>query len=292
MTTQEFINKATVVHGNKYDYSLTKYTNSKIKVIINCKTHGEFKQLPNNHLAGNNCTKCITKGTKLNTENFIKRAKRVHGELYDYSKVEYTDNRTKVIIICKLHGHFLQSPRHHLNGNGCKHCANTGTLDNFINSGIKVHKNKYIYSNSIYVNSKTKLEIICQEHGSFWQIPNAHLAEQGCPLCGELNKRKKFLDEPTLLYFIYLKDFEVYKLGITIKRIGIKGRYSSDPGLKYVVLAQIEFKTGEDAFNLEQTLLKQFDTHKYVGYPILHNGNSEILTKNILKEIHKYETLT
>lgn len=111
------------VHGNTYDYSNVVYTNASTKVEIICKIHGRFFQTPNNHLTGNGCPVCrgsITKSTGQCLEGF----KKIHGDTYDYSKVKYINRCTKVEIMCKEHGSFLQRPDHHLSGCGCPKCQN------------------------------------------------------------------------------------------------------------------------------------------------------------------------
>ena len=127
---------------------------------------------------------------KVTTESFIKKAKEIHGDKYDYSNVVYKKAREKVIIICPKHGEFVQTPNSHLNGNGCPHCKSesTGdrcrdTVDNFIRKSKLVHGNTYDYSNSIYRRNNEKIEIICPVHGSFWQYPQNHLRGCGCPAC-------------------------------------------------------------------------------------------------------------
>ena len=131
--TEEFIKKAREVHGDKYDYSKVQYIDSKTKVCIICPEHGEFWQVPAKHLNGRGCNKCavIYKGFKKRKErdNFIKEAKQVHGDKYDYSKVEYVNNKIKVCIICPEHGEFWQIPSVHLNNkSGCPKC-NTSKLE-------------------------------------------------------------------------------------------------------------------------------------------------------------------
>ena len=117
-----FIDKAKKIHGDKYDYSKVKYSNSKHKITIVCFEHGEFKQTPNNHLQGKGCSKCG--GTKkLTTEEFIEKAKLVHDNLFEYSKVNYLRNNLKVKITCSIHGIFEQQPDSHLQGIGCPICS-------------------------------------------------------------------------------------------------------------------------------------------------------------------------
>ena len=127
LTTELFVSKARDIHGDKYDYSLVNYTTNKARVKINCPVHGEYEQEPRNHLNGNGCPKCgresKAKSAKVAAE-FASRAKEVHNNKYDYSLVEYTHSKTKVRILCPIHGIFEQRPDNHLLGIGCIHCAN------------------------------------------------------------------------------------------------------------------------------------------------------------------------
>jgi len=125
LTNLEFITKAKEVHGDKYDYSKTEYMNAQTKVCIICPEHGEFWQKPYNHLNGNGCPSCIRH--EWDTKSFIEKARKIHGNKYDYSKVEFKTTRDKVCIIChdldkdgKEIGEFWQYPLTHLNGHGCE----------------------------------------------------------------------------------------------------------------------------------------------------------------------------
>ena len=190
MNTEEFVEKAKKVHGDKYDYSKVEYINAKTKIIIICKEHGEFSQTPTGHLSGRGCPICryvkSSNATRKTEKQFIEDAKKVHGNKYDYSKVEYKNNRTEVCIICPEHGEFWQRPdKHILRRQGCPHCSGNAKRDinSFIEDAQKVHGNKYDYSKSVYNGIHDKLCIICPEHGEFWQAPNDHLHGQGCPGC-------------------------------------------------------------------------------------------------------------
>jgi len=122
-TTEEWIEKANGVHGNKYDYSKVEYINTNTKVVIICKVHGEFEQTPGNHLnLEQGCSKCV--GTyNYTTDEWIEKAEEVHGNKYDYSKTEYDNSKTKVVIICREHGEFEQIPNCHTNQQqGCPCC--------------------------------------------------------------------------------------------------------------------------------------------------------------------------
>ena len=122
LTTEEFIKKAREVHGDKYDYSKVEYVFNKTEVCIICREHDEFWQKPKNHLSGYGCPICSGR-KKMRTSDFIKKARSVHGEKYDYSKVEYNGNSEKVCIICPEHGEFWQRAGEHLKGKGCDKCG-------------------------------------------------------------------------------------------------------------------------------------------------------------------------
>ena len=192
MNTEEFINKANKVHNGKYDYSKVEYVNAKTKICIICPEHGEFWQTPHNHLQGQGCPKCSAT-LKLSKDVFIEISNKKHNGKYDYSKVKYINNRTKVCIICPEHGEFWQTPSNHMYGYGCAKCANslnaenhTSNTDIFIEKAKLIHLNKYDYSKVKYINNRTKVCIICPEHGEFWQTPDAHLSNKGCPKCGRV----------------------------------------------------------------------------------------------------------
>ena len=121
-TAEQFIQEAKSIHGDKYDYSNTEYIDAKTKVKIICPIHGTFEQTPHNHLSNNQgCPKC-NGGIKLSAEEFIQKAKEVHGDKYVYSNVEYKNAHIKVKIICPIHGIFEQLPNAHLNGQECPRC--------------------------------------------------------------------------------------------------------------------------------------------------------------------------
>lgn len=135
---------------------------------------------------------------KLTTEEFIKKAREVHGDKYDYSKVEYVDNKTKVCIICPIHGEFWQSPEKHLSSQGCKKCHHESIAkqfrlgkDKFVEKATAIHNGFYDYSAVEYVNSHTKVQIICPIHGVFPQDPASHLRGHGCPFCADVENGKK-----------------------------------------------------------------------------------------------------
>ena len=127
---------------------------------------------------------------RLTAEIFADRGRQKHGDRYNYSRVDYVDNSTKVTIICKTHGEFLQSPAKHMSGQGCRCCGDqvrgvsrSGTTEKFIERARQKHGDLYDYSAVRYIDSDTKVEIICRDHGSFWQVSYVHLAGAGCRKC-------------------------------------------------------------------------------------------------------------
>jgi hypothetical protein len=117
-----FIEKAKLIHGDEYDYSLVNYINFNTNIKIICPTHGEFEQTPNNHLKGSRCEKCTFLNRRVGNKCFIEKAKLIHGEIYDYSKIKYITSHVKITIICPKHGEFIQTPHNHLKGVGCPIC--------------------------------------------------------------------------------------------------------------------------------------------------------------------------
>lgn len=118
---------------------------------------------------------------------FVEEAVEVHGTKYDYSKVQYVNNHTKVIIVCSIHGEFEQTPKSHLRGYQCNKCtkeASRLTTEEFITRAVKVHGDQYDYSGTTYKDMKNKVSIICPIHGKFTQNPYDHLQGRGCRKCG------------------------------------------------------------------------------------------------------------
>jgi len=183
-------------HGNKYDYSKVEYRGTKVPVTVVCPLHGEFETTPGHHMAGIECPTCGRKkasdARRMGTDGFIEKARAVHGDTYDYSKVAYgRDNGDKVEIVCPEHGSFFQTPANHLCGKGCKGCADlrTGgaqsmTEQEFIEKALAVHGNAYDYSQINYRGTTRRVKIICPTHGPFEQIASNHIHQaSGCPSC-------------------------------------------------------------------------------------------------------------
>lgn len=203
--TELFIKRAREIQGDKYDYSKTVYINAKTKVCITCPIHGEFWVLPHSHLQGFKCRKCAIAKSKIKYEDFIKRAREIHGDKYDYSKVKeefshIKNIRSKITIICPIHGEFKQSIFGHLNGYGCNECGVeaaaskiTLTQEEAINRLMNKYGNKYDYSKVKFSGTKKKITLICPIHGEV--KVNAYLAFKGlgCPKCKKEETYRKMM---------------------------------------------------------------------------------------------------
>lgn len=214
LTKEEFIKKAKKVYGEFYNYSKVNYINNSTKVEIICPIHGSFLITPGNFLMGHSCYFCgrvkTENAKRMPKEEFIQKANLVHNNFYDYSKVNYSNCDTKVEIICPIHGPFWQTPYCHLKGNRCPNCVSNKKLtkEEFIRRAKLIHGELYDYSKVNYISTKTKVEIICPIHGSFWQTPGNHLdGRNGCPVCLKHKNEEQI--------FLFLKrqniDFEAEK---------------------------------------------------------------------------------
>jgi hypothetical protein len=199
--TQKFISKAKAVHEEQYDYSKSKYIAASASLTIICSKHGDFSQAPSKHLMGRGCPKCgrLKAASKMSAglDNFIYKAKKRHGDKYNYQHVEYINSHTKIAISCREHGEFYQMPAKHLSGQGCPSCGRTksdekrkGTLKSLIAKSRKLHGEKYDFSKFEYIDAITPGEIQCPIHGSFFYSPSYHLSTIGCPKCGRAQQAK------------------------------------------------------------------------------------------------------
>lgn len=186
MTTSEFIAKCKKVYGTKYRYARCEYKGYRSKVTVTCKIHGDFVKAPHLLLSGSGCKHCKTNVPK-DTEDFIRKAKQVHGNQYVYKRTKYSNTTKLVTITCKIHGDFTKAPRHHLKGVGCVKCYPPNvirrTTKEFIALAKEKHGNKYSYKGVKYINSVKPVTLSCKQHGKFEVRPWDHLKGKGCALC-------------------------------------------------------------------------------------------------------------
>jgi len=188
LTQKQFIEKANIIHNNRYNYSKSIYLGYNQKLIIICSKHGEFTQAPSSHISGG--AGCPTCGgtTALTTNEFIKKSNVIHINKYDYSKCVYQNNKTKIIIICKKHGEFTQMPKKHLIGQGCVKCAAeiNGKKQLVNNDDIDlILINKNIKRIDDCIGSKRKIKFQCISCDYIWMSTPSHFMRKnsGCPKC-------------------------------------------------------------------------------------------------------------
>jgi len=195
--TNDFIRKATGVHGNRYDYSKSIYTHSHNPLIIICKIHGEFTQIASYHLQGSGCKSCQYMDKENNyrqfkdltdLESFLKNKTNNKITISKIDKLTFT---SKVTLCCETHGEFASSINSIVKSKFiCKPCGSLNvsetkrkTTEQFINKCKEVHGDLYDYSKTIYNQAHKRATFICQKHGEFQQYVGAHLNGSGCPRC-------------------------------------------------------------------------------------------------------------
>ena len=122
-TTEYFVEKARLVHGDKYEYTRTEYRRSTKPVIITCPEHGDFSQVSSYHLQGNGCPQCHLHSKRLTRKRYIDNARKIHGDEYSYGDLVYTTAHEKVDITCRVHGNFSMRAADHVNGQRCPKCS-------------------------------------------------------------------------------------------------------------------------------------------------------------------------
>lgn len=200
-----FIKEARRVHGHRYDYSKSAFKSVSDPICVKCPKHGEFWPTPFMHIKGRTrCPKCAKKESAIKVirrfeKEFIKRAREVHGQKYDYSVSKYLGATKPIKIVCRKHGHFIQNASNHLAGYGCEKCGRERLRElfsfsnkEFLRRAKNEHGSRYSYLTK-YKNNNTPIKIRCPEHGVFFQRPANHLKGEGCRLCSMkkagMNKR-------------------------------------------------------------------------------------------------------
>lgn len=224
-TTEEFVERAKQVHGDRYDYSKVEYKNVSTKVCIICPEHGEFWQSYDSHInKGYKCPECSQQERRNSFNQFIVSSRRIYGDKYLYPKQPFLGKEHELRIICPEHGEFFKTPINFIhNKQGCPKCTEEEYRklwnNQFLERAKQVHGDRYDYSKVEYRDNHTKVCIICPEHGEFWQTPNNHVSQhQGCPQCAKESSSfgesviKRYLtehnikfihDEPCLDWLIY-----------------------------------------------------------------------------------------
>jgi len=198
LSTEEFIIKAKEVHGDKYNYDQVKYYKSRTKVKIYCNSCNKyFYQTPDLHMRTFGCNDYEIKKRSLSTEEFIIKAKEIHGDKYNYDQVNYKSNITKVKIYCNnCKQYFYQTPSSHISGKkGCNNCSKSKklTTKQFVKNAVKIYGSKYNYDQVEYKNNKIKVRIYCNDCEQYFdQKPNSHTQGHGCPYCVQKSQKELY----------------------------------------------------------------------------------------------------
>jgi G:T-mismatch repair DNA endonuclease (very short patch repair protein) len=312
LTKKECVDKGNEKHNFQYDYSLVKYIARNVEIKIICPKHGIFEQLPYNHWMGKGCPKCANLKRKNRRRHkfvdFLKLAVRKHGLKYDYSLVNYINNKTKIKIICPNHGIFEQIPYDHFAGKNCLKCAGTykPNTKEYIQKAEKVHgKSTYDYRYVDYINNQTNIKISCFKHGIFEQNPNNHLNKKyGCPKCGcgkniskgqrrlfdilQKNNIKATMEHPILTKKTkYIVDIFILEKNIIIEYYGDywhcnPKKYSEDK-----IVKQNKKKAGE-IWNYDTKRKKELEKLNYKVFIVWESDfkkNKEEIIQNIVKQV-------
>ena len=212
LTLSEFIDKSISIHGIKYDYSNVIYIDSSSPVKIKCNIHGLFIQTPNNHLTGNNCPICsLEKSSReksMTICEFISKANTIHNNKYDYSKVKYKNSKTKIHIICPIHGIFPQISGDHINGRGCSKCVSIISKPEIQIQEFVRNLNLEIQTNKRGIIGRKELDIYIPSlkkaiefNGRYWHYSEKYF------IPGKHSQKSNLCREKGYNFFIFEKTF-------------------------------------------------------------------------------------
>lgn len=311
-TVEDFVVEASALHNNKYDYSLVTTAKSTEKNDIICKEHGVFSQTVSHHLVSQGCPECTWDKWRLKQEEFITESDKIHSGKYDYSKVVLLKgSKEKVRIICPEHGEFKQLAGSHIQGKGCKKCANiqlgkrnSCTLEEFLVRAKEVHGDLYDYSNSVVPNLDTKIEIICEKHGNFFQRGQCHLMGKGCIKCRNdkttYNMVDRYTEDEELgkrlgsIYIVEMFDREesFIKLGITCNKYGREKVYKRQKDIYQYEFIYEKEMINIDSANLERKIMRELKSlgyhykpsKKFTGHTECFSNEAKVLIIKYIEE--------
>jgi len=305
ITTEEFKERAFLVHKGRYVYNKTdlEHRDSKGKVVITCPLHGDFHQTPKNHLHGQGCPLCNHRSIKYTVDEIKDKIFNKYGNKYDVSLIkEYKGNTQKLPLICKEHGYFEATWNDLDHNHGCQICGKIRnhellrkTKEKFVNQSIVIHGNKYDYFLSNYINAHTDILIKCKKCGLIFPMPpHEHLKGKGCPRCNEshlenevrlyLDSHKiKHIDRCDRKYFNWLNrqhlDFYLPDYNIAIE-------YQGEQHFKIV-----DFFGGENGykyrFMLDKRKKKLCEEHDIKIIYFTHENYDSFLNEKTIKEAEK-----
>lgn len=289
--TEHYLERARLKHSNRYEYDVTTpITNVDTKFTAICVDHGQFETTARTHITkGCGCPACgrlIASNSRRNDKStFISRAKLIHGAIYDYSDVDYVNNRVPVKIGCPTHGAFYQRPvKHSSAGAGCPKCSLTRGRQEFIDKSTTVHCGRYSYNDVEYTSSRHHVTVKCATHGPFQITPNNHLRGYGCHKCALLYCNGGYSvstlqDSPIgrLLGTLYVLDIQTnqerfIKIGITKRDVTSRFPLLKDAAVDACLIQDISLY---EAYLTEQSILARYSHRAYVPVLLKGNGSTE-----------------
>lgn len=287
----KFVELARKVHGDKYDYSQLKYINIKAQVKIICPIHGEFWQTPDSHLRGCGCQMCSREkqsliGATIETDKtslFITKARKVHGDRYDYNRTVYTGALKPLVVTCKNHGDFTVRASIHLEGYNCRKCLTDRqrkSTPQFIEDLKVKYNGKYTVAPSFeYKTAHTPMMAMCADHGLFETTPNRILAGHICPSCAGISTFVHQCNGKMAKFYIvqlYNKTESFYKVGVTSRSLAQRLNRFHIGGYNYTSPIEI-LLDAVAAAELEINAKDLLKEHRY--YPTsLFAGHTECFT--------------
>lgn len=310
---ESFVKLGNELHNNFYDYTDFIYRGKNVKGVINCPIHGPFSQTPNVHVRSirpSGCPLCAIENKRVSFEEFVKRARSIHGDDYEYNQSDYIDMKTDMNMYCKKHDYiFKQTPNNHVhktNPTKCPLCAseiviqkNRKTFDDFLVDAHKVHGENYDYKREDYVNAITKIEIFCKKCGKYFrQTPHQHLSGKGCPHCKRSLMEERIsliLDKEQIIYneqktFDWLKYRQRQYLDFYLPDYNVAIECQGEQHFK-----PVDFSHKKDINNAEKRFIlnqkrdenkrKLCEKHNIHIYYIIYNENINKRINDILNEI-------
>lgn len=310
-TQQWFLDRSITLHGKRFIYTNTQYINKRTNIKITCRNHGEFITTPVTHYTSTNggCKVCgkikeyrtkrqygkpgyrtnrssfkafIYNTRNIDTTNIFKKANEIHNNSYTYKEDAVITNleKHKLEITCKTHGIFYQTVKNHLQGQKCPQCANNQLIKEQLEELLhKRYPTCSIITNKPYYLNKESIKVYCSTHGVFSTKVYNIKRNLGCSKCGTIHSGFKVY-KPATLYYLSINNGTAYKIGITNN--SVEQRFSTIDLTSIRIIKTWHYSIGQECYDAEQQILKEFKQYRYTGPSLLQSGNTELFNKDIL----------
>lgn len=274
----------------QYDFSQAEYINSKVPLKCICKHHGVFyKSYSKLVHRSQSCAECSKEIHRfMHTSKSLSLLYEKHNHNIHYGIEDISVYPAVIAVYCPKHGKSTTNLEALTQRKfGCIKCSIEHTADlkrkdlnDFISKAKTIHGDKYDYSKSIYTEAKNKITITCTDHGDFEQLVSGHLSGYGCKKCASNGKGRVDMDKPCKLYYFNVIGTNLYKIGVTAQSLKERYRTKFDKDQMRIIFIK-EYRTGREAYEKEQYLLKTYNQHLYNGPKVLGSGNTELFTVDV-----------